>query len=41
MGWRKGVVGEDSSTAVNGAAVNEGVMHLTSCTEASGDKTVG
>jgi len=33
MGWRKGVVGEDSSSAVNdAAAVNEGVMHLTSCT---------
>lgn len=32
MGWRKGVVDEDSSNAVNGAAVNEGVMHLKRCT---------
>jgi hypothetical protein len=27
MVWRKGVVGEDSSNAVNDAAANEGVMH--------------
>jgi hypothetical protein len=33
MGWRKGVVGEDSSNAVNDAAMNEGVKHLTNCTD--------